>query len=360
MWEVDAESARRVGHPAPFPLELPRKLIELYTYKGDLVLDPFMGSGTTLVAAVRTGRLPVGYDTDADYVELARRRVTAEIERVEQGPGLYHPVRGVQDPLPLGDLPHEERQEHFQARAVSEGKKAQDIALKVLQEAGFVVEENPKVPGIGLQYNFLVTSEDGARQWYVDVSGAFTTVRPGLMRTDTLWKMLGRVHVLAAGRHQGNEGDGPDSGVLVLTSNLPRAGSEGDQGAAQRSAPTAVFDAVEMFDDDDTPGGGRYRLRSYASKPASMRRSPASGSGRRHRADRIRGDDAADEVGGRCLLRGRPRRAATGLPRRPTSTPCSVCSPSRSWSRHSIPRGLGDDDSVDELAQVAARRALGR
>ena len=53
LWEIPAESARRVGHPAPFPTELPRRLIELYTYAGDLVLDPFLGSGTTALAAAR-------------------------------------------------------------------------------------------------------------------------------------------------------------------------------------------------------------------------------------------------------------------------------------------------------------------
>lgn len=56
LWEIPAESARRIGHPAPFPIELPARLIELYTYREDLVLDPFAGSGTTAVAAVRGGR----------------------------------------------------------------------------------------------------------------------------------------------------------------------------------------------------------------------------------------------------------------------------------------------------------------
>ncbi len=66
VWDIPTESATRVGHPAPFPVELPRRLIELYTYRGDLVLDPFMGSGSTAVAAVRTERHYVGFDTDPD------------------------------------------------------------------------------------------------------------------------------------------------------------------------------------------------------------------------------------------------------------------------------------------------------
>ncbi len=78
VWEIPSESAAKVGHPAPFPVELPRRLIELYTYEGDLVLDPFIGSGTTAVAAVRSGRHYIGFDTEQAYVELARTRVAQE------------------------------------------------------------------------------------------------------------------------------------------------------------------------------------------------------------------------------------------------------------------------------------------
>lgn len=77
IWEILPESARRVGHPAPFPVELPRRLIELYTFSGDLVLDPFLGSGSTAVAAVQSDRHYVGYETEASYVEIAERRITS-------------------------------------------------------------------------------------------------------------------------------------------------------------------------------------------------------------------------------------------------------------------------------------------
>ena len=75
VWDIPPESARRVGHPAPFPVALPKRFIELYTWADDLVLDPFMGSGSTAVAAVETGRHYVGYDTDPEYVALAEKRV---------------------------------------------------------------------------------------------------------------------------------------------------------------------------------------------------------------------------------------------------------------------------------------------
>jgi site-specific DNA-methyltransferase (adenine-specific) len=75
VWEFPAESARRVGHPAPFPVQLPYRLIQLYTFEGEVVLDPFCGSGQTCIAAARAGRHYVAYDIESEYVRLARRRV---------------------------------------------------------------------------------------------------------------------------------------------------------------------------------------------------------------------------------------------------------------------------------------------
>ena len=82
VWQFPAESARRIGHPAPFPVELPRRCIELYTYAGEVTLDPFMGSGTTAVAALQTGRRFVGYEISAEYRALA-------LGRLANQPNLY-------------------------------------------------------------------------------------------------------------------------------------------------------------------------------------------------------------------------------------------------------------------------------
>jgi len=75
VWTFPTESATRVGHPAPFPVELPYRLIQLYTFKGDVVLDPFIGSGTTAIAALQTGRFYVGYEIDENYVKIAQERI---------------------------------------------------------------------------------------------------------------------------------------------------------------------------------------------------------------------------------------------------------------------------------------------
>jgi DNA modification methylase len=78
VWNFAAEPARKVGHPAPFPVELPRRLIQLYSFAGEVVLDPFMGSGQTAIAALKSGRHYVGYEIAPDYIALAGERIEKE------------------------------------------------------------------------------------------------------------------------------------------------------------------------------------------------------------------------------------------------------------------------------------------
>jgi site-specific DNA-methyltransferase (adenine-specific) len=80
IWNFPSESATRVGHPAPFSVELPYRLIQLYTFEGDVVLDPFCGSGTTCIAAIKTKRHNIGFDNNEEYVNLAKRRISEFIE----------------------------------------------------------------------------------------------------------------------------------------------------------------------------------------------------------------------------------------------------------------------------------------
>jgi site-specific DNA-methyltransferase (adenine-specific) len=75
VWTFPAESAKKVGHPAPFPVELPYRLIQLYTFEGEVVLDPFAGSGATCIAALKSNRFYVAYEISEEYVRLAERRV---------------------------------------------------------------------------------------------------------------------------------------------------------------------------------------------------------------------------------------------------------------------------------------------
>jgi DNA modification methylase len=75
VWTFPAISARSVGHPAPFPAELPHRLIQLYTFENEVILDPFMGSGQTAIAALNDNRRYLGYEIEAQYVRLAEKRI---------------------------------------------------------------------------------------------------------------------------------------------------------------------------------------------------------------------------------------------------------------------------------------------
>ncbi len=82
VWTFPSVSAKRIGHPAPFPEELPHRLIQLYTYVGDVVLDPFCGSGTTCLSAVKSGRHYIGYDIEEKYIELANERIRQYTDQI--------------------------------------------------------------------------------------------------------------------------------------------------------------------------------------------------------------------------------------------------------------------------------------
>ena len=296
VWEILPESARRVGHPAPFPVELPERLIGLYTYPGDLVLDPFMGVGSTAVAAVRTGRHYVGFDTDASYVAAAEQRAAEERERLAaESDGAPPPsgpdkksrpgrasARGsgpASEPDTSGEMTlgfdgpddfaiktsrtdnsveataafqardlgeaaasnGEISSEDFQARASREGQKAKDMAKRLLEAAGFTdIRANVRGPG-GVEINFEATDGTG-RRWRFDVSGAFTvTQRAGLRRTDTLWKALGKAAVL----HFTEKGK--PLPLVLLTTDLPNPGSANARALAANCGPSRPLrDVLKM------------------------------------------------------------------------------------------------------------------
>ena len=252
VWEMAPERASRVGHPAPFPVELPHRLIDLFTYRGDLVLDPFIGSGTTAVAAVRTGRHYVGYDTDEGYVIAARERVAGELARVaEEDNRNRSPSRTVERrAMPSLADPGE----NLQARAVREGLRAEELALLLLEQCGFArVRADVRYPRLGVEVNFVARDATG-RDWAFDVSGGFTTTPAGLKRAESLWKALGKAAVL----HEAH----PGIPFVLLTTASPTKGSTGAAALGAVVGPgKAVHDVVELLSADS-----HDRLHRYASE----------------------------------------------------------------------------------------------
>ena len=227
VWTIPAENARRVGHPAPFPVELPLRLIHLYTYEDDLVLDPFMGSGSTLVAARQASRRGVGYDIDPEYVNIAKDRL--QQASVDTG----------------------ERHRMCKSGSV---KGARAVAQQTLEESGFtIIKTGPKIGVTGVSYDFLVENRHRQR-WYVDVAGGFTTVQPGLQRSTVVWETLGKAHVL----HEAEAANEPR--VLVITPKLPKPASPGRK-AISAVGPRRLFDAIELSNASDL-----LRLQCYGTE----------------------------------------------------------------------------------------------
>jgi len=82
VWQMNPVSAKKIGHPAPFPEELPFRLIQLYSYTGDIILDPFMGAGTTAVSALKSKRYFIGYDTEKKYISLSKQRIAPLLSEI--------------------------------------------------------------------------------------------------------------------------------------------------------------------------------------------------------------------------------------------------------------------------------------
>jgi site-specific DNA-methyltransferase (adenine-specific) len=188
VWEIPPESAARVGHPAPFPVALPERLIHLHTYEGELVLDPFMGSGTTAVAAVRSGRHFVGYDTDPDYVQAALARLATETAEPQVDADTDEPIDG--------------------------GWGTKELARRFIEDAGFTTVTDKAVVLPGVQPTFKAIAPDGATWWF-EVVGGRTSNRPGLQRVELLWRAIAKGAIV----HETM----PQSRYVVLTTSLPSA-----------------------------------------------------------------------------------------------------------------------------------------
>ena len=222
VWSIPPESATRIGHPAPYPIELPAQLIRLLSFEDDLVLDPFMGSGTTLVAASMLGRRFIGYDLDPDFVKLARQRVAIE----------------------GGRLPDED------------GRSASVLCQEALEESGFtLIAKSKRVPKTSVVAD-LVCEDSTGMTWYVEIIGGATAHRAGLARTEAVFRSLGRLSALR-GRL------GSMVPLLILTTDRGEPRSESEQ-VLRAAGPSLLVDVIDITDQ-----ASLGRLNRYASGEAT-------------------------------------------------------------------------------------------
>jgi hypothetical protein len=186
------------------------------TYLGDVVLDPFMGSGTTAVAAVRTGRHFVGYDTDASYVQAALDRVRRE------------------RPAPLV---HVSARDGRLTDPVEGGWSAKELARSMLVSAGFTGIDDTRSLLPGVQPTLAAVGSDGGRWWF-EVVGGRTSSRPGAQRVELLWRAIAKGSVVA-------EVD-PAARFVVLTTSLPSAASGGRALAAVTGPGRPIAAVVDI------------------------------------------------------------------------------------------------------------------
>ncbi|MFM7251543.1 MAG: DNA-methyltransferase [Ilumatobacteraceae bacterium] len=219
VWEIPPESASRVQHPAPFPVALPERLIHMNTYEGELVLDPFMGSGTTAVAARCTGRHFVGYDTERRYVRDALARVDAEQARPQVRLGAR---QSGADP-------------------VEAGWAAKDLAVALLEQAGFasIADGARIVPAVEPT---LAAVDRRGRRWWFEVVGGRTSNRPGAQRIELLWRAIAKAAVAHA--------VDPSVRFGILTVSLPATGSGGRALASVTGPRRPVALVADLLSDD--------------------------------------------------------------------------------------------------------------
>lgn len=190
------------------------------TYEGELVLDPFMGSGTTAVAAVRTGRHFIGYETDAAYVRAAEQRIATETLRPQ--------VRLLAASSANGD-------------PLDSGWAAKDLATALLGAAGFTaIAQGPQiVPGVEVT---LAACDCSGRRWWFEVVGGRTSNRPGAQRVELLWRAIAKAAVA--------HGVDPTVRFGVLTTGLPTSANGGRALDAVTGPDRAVAAVIDLLADD--------------------------------------------------------------------------------------------------------------
>ena len=243
VWEFPPAHATRVGHPAPYPVELPRRLIDLYTWQDDLVLDPFMGAGTTAVAAVERGRRYAGFELDPQYVDLARRRAAAS--EVTLPPAAAPPdLPGTRVEEAAADAAGVEA---WYRQARRDGLGARSLMLALLTQCGFTIEKRGyTLEGAGVTVDAFARDVAG-QPYYFGFCGDYSGTRPGLCHLPTLWQAIAIGGVLYQVEQKHRMAQAP---YCVLTTDLPSARTAAGKALANVSGPARPLHDIIWVDAD--------------------------------------------------------------------------------------------------------------
>lgn len=248
VWDLPAESAKRIGHPAPFPLALPKRLIELYTYRSDLILDPYMGSGTTAVAAVATGRNFVGIEAHAPYVQLAEDRVEKQRQELAAAEPLPQvcvlPRSRSKEITPPTPNPVSTTAFDAVTAELRAGNKAQDVAEALLVASGFNIISRDKKLASGVTVDIVAEARNG-RRFHFNIVGTFSAERDGLTKTDSALRAVGRAALI---RHdKAGYLDGDPVPLIIFSTSIPSSGPAA-QGIKTAQLSELILDVIDIFD----------------------------------------------------------------------------------------------------------------
>ena len=259
VWEILPESAKAVGHPAPFPIALPQRLIELYTFRDDVILDPFMGSGTTALAAVMSSRRYIGFETDQSYIDLANSR----IKKIRESTANRDKVMKVSENSSLctsNEVPDCDGLKASESLrdALLNGESLNRVSKIVLDDAGFVdIELDYRMPGTNIKLTF-VALDRVKKKWLFLVVGSFTLGVSGFSSRETLLSTIGQAAVISGVKSKKTEFT--DCPLIVLTNVQLEKKSRGYRELNLVTGPNElILDVINVLNPND-----RKRLSEYS------------------------------------------------------------------------------------------------
>jgi site-specific DNA-methyltransferase (adenine-specific) len=205
VWTLSPINASHVGHPAPFPVELPRRLIELYTFADDLVVDPYIGSGSTALAALQTGRHYVGYDTQPEYLQLAQQRLDQLAASIA---------------APTTAQPTQDSRWDVVTKLIDEGASIRTVAEAWISAAGLEILSKNGTNDDLVTSAYRCVEADGVVT-HVELAGTLAVDPRGLTKQTVVYELIAKAALIKASE--------PDARFVVLSTEAPKRHSTNDR-----------------------------------------------------------------------------------------------------------------------------------